>query len=141
MFEETANPTGALGGWSRNDDDTIVLVTEASAKESNVSCEESDFPRPLKVAKNFLSIVPFGSTYFISDLPTMDSPALEKLYFALWDIVIQQDQAAGFFSISRTSPRRTSDTASDTAAGVINPRYCLATFRDVIPSRTISRAS
>ena len=77
MFEETANPVSAFGWRFAQYDHTIVFMTELAAKKSNVSCEEGHFPRPLKMAEDFLGVVPFGPTYLISDLLAMDSPAPE----------------------------------------------------------------
>jgi hypothetical protein len=75
MFEEPANPKGTFRGWSGEDDDTVVLVTEAASKKSDVPCKERYFTRPLKIAKDFLGIIPLRPTYLISNLPTMNSPA------------------------------------------------------------------
>ena len=94
-----------------------------------------------KIPDDFLSIVPFGSAYLVSDLPAMDPPATETLDFTLRNVVIQQDHAAGFVPTSRTSPRRTSDTASETAVGLISPANSSETFCGVDPLRIISRAS
>src|SRR2546425_4198663 len=75
MSEEPTNPKGAFGGWSGEDDDTVVLVTEAASKKSHVPCKEGYFARPLKIAQDFLGIIPLRPTYLISNLSTMNSPA------------------------------------------------------------------
>lgn len=40
MSEEPTNPKGAFSGWSGEDDDTVVLMTEAASKKSDVPCKK-----------------------------------------------------------------------------------------------------
>ena len=139
--KEAPDPFGTFGCQAREDHDAVSLVTETTLKESNVAREKSQPPGFAKIPNYFLCIVPLRSTNFIPDLPAMDTPTAKKADFTLRNVVVQKDQAAGFFWTSRTRPRRVNDTASDTADGVSNPGYSWATFCGVNPERIISSAS
>jgi hypothetical protein len=74
MSEEPTNPKGTVGGQPSENDDTVVLVTEAPSKKPNIPRKEGYFARPLKITEDFLGIVPLRPTYLISNLPAMNSP-------------------------------------------------------------------
>src|SRR3990172_12313052 len=93
--------------------------------------------------KNFLLILPLGSSHFKPDLPKVDSAAAKLFRLVFGDVVVQNDHAALLVlaNVSRIMPRRVSANASRTPFAQITPRYSRAIASGVYPAFLNSSAS
>jgi hypothetical protein len=117
-------------------------MAEPTAKETEVTCEERRLFSCVQVPQEFLLVIPFGTSYFKTDLPEVNLPEAELLGLILWDVVIEDDHAAVFLRpISVTMPRLVRDTASRTASELMIPRYCLDIAEGLYPACVSSSTS
>jgi hypothetical protein len=118
-------------------------MAQPRTKEPQVAREKSYPFGRMQKSKNFLLIIPFGSSHFKTDLPKTN-PTTAKLFGLInWDVMVEDDHAAVlvFAGISLTRPRRVSVNASLTPFTVIRPLYWRAIASGEYPAFVSSSAS
>jgi hypothetical protein len=96
-------------------------VAKPRSKEAKIPRYERGLFLTMKIAEDFLLILPFRPTNFESDLSAANLPAAQQLNLILRDVMIKNDQATALRLgvISFTIPRRIRERASLIAAGLI----------------------
>lgn len=118
MLEETANVGGGVQGRTSKHDDATVVVAEPSVKEAEITGEEGLPLPPLQVSEHLLLVLPLGPANLEADLLHSNAPAAQPCHLVAWNVVIENDHAAGRATTSRTTPRRVNRTASRTAGAL-----------------------
>jgi hypothetical protein len=123
--------------------DTVASMTKLGSVKPKITREKRRPTLPMQITKNFLLVVPFGSAHMNTDLSEANSVLPESLGLGLGNIVVENDQAAGLRRevTSFTRPRRVSDRASRTAAGLKTLRYSLAISSGEYPLAASCRTS
>jgi len=103
-------------------------MTKLGTVKSEITREKRRATLPVQISQNLLLVVPLGSAYVNTDLFKANSVLPKFLGLRMWDIVVENDQAAELRRevTSFTRPRRVSDRASRTAAGLKMFRYSFA---------------
>jgi hypothetical protein len=136
MLEKTHDSFRCRSHYVVDDDNTVASMTMLGSVKSQVTCEKRRAALPMQVSQNLLLVVPLGSAYVYTDLSEANSILSEFLALGMWNIVVENDQAAELRRevTSLTRPRRVSDRASRTAAGLRMFRCSFAISAGEYPS-------
>jgi len=136
MLEKSNDSFRRRSDYVVDDDDTVASMTKLGSVKSQITREKRRATLPVQISQNLLLVVPLGSAYVNTDLSKTNSVLLEFLALGLWNIVVENDQAAELRRevTSFTRPRRVSDRASRTAAGLRIFRYSFAISAGEYPS-------
>jgi hypothetical protein len=125
MLEKIHDSFRRRSDYVVDNDDTVASMAKLGSVKSQIAREKRRATLPVQIAQNLLQVVPLGSAHMNADLYEANSILPKFFDLGLWNIVIENDQAAGLRRevTSFTRPRRVSDRASRTAAGLRMFRY------------------
>ncbi len=131
MAKETTNHRGTAERRAGDDHNAVIPMAAALVKETQVAGEEGGTFVAMQVADDLILVEPLRALDLKADVDTADVPAMQLLNLISREVVIKDNHAAERTETSRTTPRRTRDAASRTAAALRMPRYCRATASGV----------
>jgi hypothetical protein len=117
MPQETPNIFRCIRNETTHNHETVVCVTEPTAKKSLITGDKGDEFLSMKVAKNLFEVLPFRAPDLMANLLWSQSSPLEKLNLLGGNVVVEQDHAAALAlgNTSRTIPFVLNVAASRTA--------------------------